>query len=1575
MMDTGGETAITITGSGSLMFDGEDSYAFDISGYSSEESAIVSDVSFGFENLTSFTIRWQALENTDSSNVDMDTINGGAIDAAGAFTLSNIDDVELFGNSVNNFYDQNVGSVSSSGGVIYAGDIVFDELGSLTLSNNSVSLGIDASFLDDDAMLSVSTYGGALASSNGIAISDVDGISMTMNYVSSMADRMEETDGLIVPDTAAWSKGGVMFAADGDIVISNVGDVFEIAQNSVMSNTNVQFDDSLGEVHGAGSASMVSMAYGGALYAEGNIRLENTSLIDANSNGASARLDVYNVDSHNFVVQAQGGMAYAKEDIILDGNDGLQFAYNGAYYASNIVNTLLEAGSTLDTWGMVSAGGGVLYAGGDVFIRNSTDDLVFTDNSITGTAYYNATNQFLPVGDTSVDFSINQSATGGAIHSDGNIGIASIEGGLRFENNYIALDHGYEVIIDAESDVNLEAHHFVAGGVLYAGESLSITGVQGDMLFEKNTLTSNAVGIAGIAETVDPTAPSAQIDLTMQVYGGVAYAANTLQIEGIGGDVIVTENEIHASPFVSGFVTADSSLMSRLEVMGGGLAAGNSLVIKGISGDLNITANTVAGMNEGSACYTPGVDLGVYNFIYGAGAGSGNSLLISDIGGEAAFGCNYIMNSVAVDDCSLVNSEAVAVSAGAGLYAADTMQFSKITGQLIIGQNAMETVSTFVAQGYGAGAHADRIVIDQAKGGVLVELNRNETSAAFFAGTMTDREMVSHALGGGLSGGSLVAFSNFEQGMKFLENYAWSYASGEAQIDAKAMGGAVYSGDKVVFSGGNGPVLFEHNFAFANVCAEEARIEALAGGGAIAALGGMGSGDPINGNVTFRGNYALISASDCGSGGLTDIHAVAAGGALYLGGTGAFQNVNGTMLFENNYALGASCNDEKVEARGGAVALAEGANALFNANMGDIVFRDNATGTTNTCGLSLDSYGGAIYVTGGSSVSAADALVLGAEEGYIVAFTGNKTHAVFSDSASGDPIEIIGPYYNSNAIHMNRNAQVHFTGSGAIFFDANPISSGGEGGVSLLRTGSGTTYFYNCESIINGAGKGDQAARIEGGSLHTSDGAALRVKGGDALFTVARGGTLTGGGVYGSEGGFLIEGTLAPDSIVHTLDQGLARAATHPAIASTGDSYGRMTLDGNARFNGGALAHEIDMVRAVSDVVVVTGTTTGNGWWAPINTHVGDVTYEDVDKRVVIMESYGDPTPGAVIGGTMDIGNYKIHIESGANPNGPGSAWWTAISREQSSQVDVVLNTVGSMSGIAFRQLDNLVKRMGDLRLSPERPKCGGDTWVRTYGHQSTIDLKIPGINDFREYQYGADLGYDCLYTLNERHKLAVGFFAGYQRLDRQFHDEHRSRGNTDSVAGGIYLTWLEKKGWYADLVIKGQSFDNTGKIHGTQPSKFQYDTWGMGVSLEAGRNFQLKNSWFVEPMAQVAWFHVDDSRFALSNGTAVSAKSSDAWQITGVVRGGRNNHLGKDGQHTLQTYAKAGVLQQVSGHGRVHMGDQSWRPNTDGTMGLVGVGAIWQHKRHQMHLDFEAAIGSKVDIPWNVNLGYRITF
>jgi|GEM_PF-5618009 len=404
----------------------------------------------------------------------------------------------------------------------------------------------------------------------------------------------------------------------------------------------------------------------------------------------------------------------------------------------------------------------------------------------------------------------------------------------------------------------------------------------------------------------------------------------------------------------------------------------------------------------------------------------------------------------------------------------------------------------------------------------------------------------------------------------------------------------------------------------------------------------------------------------------------------------------------------------------------------------------------------------------------------------------------------------------------------------------------------------------------------------------------------------------------------------------------------------------------------GSINFGYDMETHEIDRLIVTGAANGtqiitfqnenlNGVVKPYTIFKGVITIGDLAGSSIIFDTLGG----------HDIGVMKFDLVQAS------TGIWDLKPVGYANVSQAAINSIGAISMGWFSQLDSLSKRMGDLRLSEQKDR-GFDAWVRGYGSQTNANLRIAGMSNFREYQYGTDVGGDYVFTSeDEYHSYTVGGFVGYQASRRTFFDGWNSKGETDSMVGGVYATYMNQDGWYADLVLKGQHF-NTDFTSNNTGEKGDFENWGMGASIEIGRRFYDEDGWFFEPSVQLSYAHIFDEDFNFTI-TDVPVSNSDAniYRFQGMTRIGRVFEMGGV---LVQPYAKLGIEAQCSSGGKVVLGDAGYqygfRPNTDGARVVVGGGvAVQATQNSQIFLDYEGSFGDKYERPWALNAGYRVRF
>ncbi|MDR1145447.1 MAG: autotransporter outer membrane beta-barrel domain-containing protein [Verrucomicrobiales bacterium] len=618
----------------------------------------------------------------------------------------------------------------------------------------------------------------------------------------------------------------------------------------------------------------------------------------------------------------------------------------------------------------------------------------------------------------------------------------------------------------------------------------------------------------------------------------------------------------------------------------------------------------------------------------------------------------------------------------------------------------------------------------------------------------------------------------------------------------------------------------------------------------------------------------------------------------------------------------------------------DNAHALYAASSGTVTLRDSTVSATGSTASALYADDGAIDGRN-LDLTSADGSTVRLQDSATVTLTA----ATLRNTGTGPAAQL--------AVTDTHRAALTLTNSA--------ITSGGHGFVIDHGTAD-SALTVNLDHVTLATGPGRDA-------LQVSDAATVTL--------TANHSTLTGNLTASGDSTATVNLTASTLTGMTTLSD---NAKLHLALHDNANwnLTGPAKLTTLSAANGAAIT--IDHV--LGDDLTVSHGISGQ---TNLNLTLADSVKGQEELRVIADETGAMPRDAFILGREVSAGMYQYLLD-----NRDTGAWliYTGTITEPvippidppappagpliSSAGDAVLNTAAAVSGFWFTQQDHLHKRLGELRAHHPVRRVGGtlveNIWVRGYGQHANIHTGFAGIKGFSEIQYGVDLGTDKAWSLGQDNTLYTGLFAGYGGADRDFHTGYE--GRTDSGYGGLYGTWLHQDGWYADAVAKGQYFNTSfdGDDHGS------YHSYGVGLSLELGRQFQFQDGWFIEPSLQASYLHLMNDNYTTTQGLAVNLGDADIIQFHGGARFGRNIQLNDSGW--LQPYLKVGGIEQLSAGGRVNASDGEWRPNVDGARGVIGAGIVYQlDAANQLHLDYEASFGAKYDQPWGLNLGYRHQF
>ena len=589
-----------------------------------------------------------------------------------------------------------------------------------------------------------------------------------------------------------------------------------------------------------------------------------------------------------------------------------------------------------------------------------------------------------------------------------------------------------------------------------------------------------------------------------------------------------------------------------------------------------------------------------------------------------------------------------------------------------------------------------------------------------------------------------------------------------------------------------------------------------------------------------------------------------------------------------------------------------------------------------------------------------------------------------ADATIATPLLITGA-----KTHVNLGTGITLTLGNGGTFEAAPHGTGW-----TVENQTGQFTAYGLAGNLRNAGNADVDGDIDG-NVTNAPTATLLVYGGiGGRFENSGTANVQGivrGNTYNHTGA-----TLELDNATHRNEvRGTLYNSGHIEFKNLGQKFHVANLDNATPGQAGHYSLELDgRAPFQSDHIEIAqgGTVTGKHIFTirPISgdpvAHPEDVT-QATTFELIRPEATGTPilAPGAQItlAAPLNIGLSQFNVQTGTA---------TISYTGASSSAQAILGSAATLANAWFTQIDSLSKRLGDLRLSAAkneelkakntttapRPAATDDAfWLRAHGLRANASL--PGLTRFRETTAGGEVGFDHAFPLTDTSLLYLGAFAGYQTAHRVHRDGYGAKGDTDTPALGFYGTWLSPTGFYADLVFQGQYASSDFKVRDNQGTDTaDFDNFSFGLSLEAGWQFKLPHAFTLTPAATLAYTGTYGTDYTTGGG--IQADQSDSH----TLRWGVNLTLARAfqlaGGGVIQPYIRLGYDEQDTTGGALQLRQGAttvrWHPNTDGGHTSVGAGLVWQvNAAQQVHLDYEGSWGTRYDVPWSLNAGWRLRF
>ncbi len=459
------------------------------------------------------------------------------------------------------------------------------------------------------------------------------------------------------------------------------------------------------------------------------------------------------------------------------------------------------------------------------------------------------------------------------------------------------------------------------------------------------------------------------------------------------------------------------------------------------------------------------------------------------------------------------------------------------------------------------------------------------------------------------------------------------------------------------------------------------------------------------------------------------------------------------------------------------------------------------------------------------------------------------------------------------------------------------------------------------------------------------------------------------------------------------------------------EAYHTLTI-GSLSGTGGIFGMNIDLRGTHGDLIDITGTSEGSHLLTFTDRAHG--TDLRPNQALLVVE-----TPDGVAGfsGMTDRAVFKYYVVHGdgssATPN--PDDWYLVradrIVRDQVtrpadapagsintpvglSPVDALSNAANAAIGtyaagvpLFYADMDTLIQRLGELRLlagegrasvdssgkaimpsaPPEEVPPTFGTWVTGFGNGMHINDQVSRAFDQNTggFQLGADKRFAAL-----NGDLYVGGFLSYFNASRDFLDG--GNGSTNALSLGAYTTWMNPKGWYADLVLKYTqlwNYFNTPASDGSTSTGF-YSIPSLGGSLEVGKRFDL-GKFFIEPQAQLAGVWEAGNNYSASNGLMVGGSDQNSLRGRLGLRAGM--HFALSNGIEIEPYLKVSAVHEFLTGDQITLNETGFNPTLSGTWVDAAAG-ITARVSQSVYLygEYDYANGDKIRQPWAVNAGVR---
>lgn len=536
-----------------------------------------------------------------------------------------------------------------------------------------------------------------------------------------------------------------------------------------------------------------------------------------------------------------------------------------------------------------------------------------------------------------------------------------------------------------------------------------------------------------------------------------------------------------------------------------------------------------------------------------------------------------------------------------------------------------------------------------------------------------------------------------------------------------------------------------------------------------------------------------------------------------------------------------------------------------------------------------------------------------------VSITSGRKDAIYTD---GHNVQIIGN--ESINIKSSSDSCISNNGVGLVSLQGKTVSFdfGSKNAIENIK--SGTTKIEANEIVIDGNGSSSEAI----GAVMATAGAVELVAKNSISVSV---GSNDANALYSSAAGKL--DISSPETEINGNIQALGETQLNGELVFNGNKATVANLTGEAA--------TFTLTKADQEVTItnhnkaLTVAATGD-----LNDEVG-------------MDAFKNLTVGGEAEGVQVVareGMYTGETTGVLNEKGEIVQTVTGANSIMSNVLDLASASTLSLNRIL---MNDVRKRMGDLRAS----EGTHGVWARYDGGKFSGSNSFE--NDFSTVQIGIDTA-----PAPDAPRFGVAF--SYTTSDS---DMQRGDAEMDAYSLAFYGTKFFENGMFVDVIGRLATIDTDVTIDGNK--KGNLDNMAVSLSGEFGWRFDVNQSFYVEPQAEVTYTYLDSDKLKLSSGHEYELDSVDSLiGRLGFATGFKcPNNFG-------DVYLRASAVHEFLGDAAVHGGTYTLETDGDDTWIEFGVGANFNlNKNLYGYVDLERTEGADLDEDWRANVGVRYSF